>query len=239
MSTRIPALLASALLVAPLVAQAQTLNFYDSVSGISTTLLSGTLGPPDVLPLVTVPFSGTITGSITLDGSESATFNFTLNEQGGGGPGINAVNGFSLSAGFYSCGAGSYCGDEGYIDILTNAKGAITGAIANVNNAPYSYNSWGTAFMIGPTGVQGTFQGIIPGTYWDCQAADLTFSPTYPNGIYTGPNIKNCNVNVSSAQSGQWSVAPEIDPTSAASGIALLLGGLAVLRGRRGLPKTS
>ena len=39
-------------------------------------------------------------------------------------------------------------------------------------------------------------------------------------------------MQVSSASAGTWK-APELDPNSAASGLALLLGGLAVLCGRR------
>jgi hypothetical protein len=242
MSIRIPALLASALLVAPLATQAQTLDFYDSISGTSTTLLNGTLGPPGSLSLESVPFSGSITGSIVLDGSVG-TYSFTLNENGDGGPGpgIQATNAFSLSGTLSSCVGPYYCGgSDAYIQILTNAHGAITGAIANVNDSEISYNSHSTDFMISPTGVQVSLQGILPAAefYFPCEAADLTFSSTYPNGIYTGPTIKNCTVNVTSAQSGQWTVAPEIDPTSAASSLALLLGGLAVLRGRRMVPKT-
>jgi hypothetical protein len=108
MSIRIPAVLASALLVAPLASQAQTLNFYDSITGTSTTLLNGTLGPPGSLSLESVPFSGSVTGSITLDGSLGGTYSFTLNENGdgGSGPGIQAINAFSLSGTLSGCGAG-------------------------------------------------------------------------------------------------------------------------------------
>jgi hypothetical protein len=109
-----------------------------------------------------------------------------------------------------------------------------------VNNSALSYNSYSTDFVIGPTGVQVSLVGLVPGQpEYPCGAAELTFSGTYPNGIYTGPTIKNCSVTVNSAQPGQWSVAPEIDPTSAASGLALLLGGLAAVRGRRGVLKPS
>jgi len=120
------------LLVAPLATQAQTLDIYDSVSGTSTTLLNGTLGPPGSISLESVPFSGSVTGSITLAGS-SATFDFTLNEQGGVGPSINAVNQFSMSGEFSAAGSGYYFGatnnvSMGDIQILTNSRGAITGA---------------------------------------------------------------------------------------------------------------
>jgi hypothetical protein len=242
MSIRIPGLLTSALLVTPLAAHAQTLDFYDSISGASTTLLNGTLGPPGSLSLESVPFSGSVTGSITLGGSTGGAYSFTLNENGdgGSGPGIQAINGFTLSGTLSPCGSNSYCdASDASIQILTNAKGAITGAAATVNDSETSYNSWGTDFMIAPTGVQVSMQGIIPGTNWGCAAADLTFSPTYPNGIYTGPTIKNCTVSVNSTQPGQWSVAPELDPTSAASALTLLLGGVVVLRAGRRVAKRS
>ena len=50
-----------------------------------------------------------------------------------------------------------------------------------------------------------------------------------------GPNP--CTVVASSNSAGAWQVtrAPEIDPASAATGLTLLLGGVAVLRGRRKL----
>jgi hypothetical protein len=58
------------------------------------------------------------------------------------------------------------------------------------------------------------------------------------NGLCTllGPDNPNpCTVSASSKSAGVWQVtqAPEIDPASTASGLTLLLGGVAVLRGRR------
>jgi len=202
-------LMALALLVAPLAAQAQTLEFYAGISGTSTTLLRWTLGPPDTLPLVSHSFVGSITASIALNGSASATYTVALNEHGDGGPGpgIQAENAFSLTGEFGGAGSGYYMGSEGYIQIVTDINGAITGAIVNVNNSDTSYNSFSTAFMIGPTGVDASLFGILSGEDGaGCQAAELTFSPRYPNGIYTGPNIKNCTVAVDSAKPGHWTV---------------------------------
>jgi hypothetical protein len=49
-----------------------------------------------------------------------------------------------------------------------------------------------------------------------------------------GYQIVNAAANVRlESVTGTFMAAPEIDPTSAASGLALLLGGLIVLRGRR------
>jgi hypothetical protein len=148
-----------------------------------------------------------------------------------------------MSGEFSAAGSGYYFGTTdnamGDIQILTNSRGAITGATVDLTGVEYG-TATQSQLTIVATGVTGAYQGFIPpSTGYACTAAPLTFSGAYPNGIYTGPTIKNCNVNVSSSQSGQWTVAPEIDPTSAASGLALLLGGVAVLRGRRGVPKTS
>jgi hypothetical protein len=51
----------------------------------------------------------------------------------------------------------------------------------------------------------------------------------------TGATINPCTLHVGNPTAGVWSVtqAPEIDPASAGGGLALLLGGLAVMRGRR------
>lgn len=195
--------------IAPLAVQAQTLDFVAGITGASTTLQKWTLGPPDTLPLVSHSFVGSITASITLNGSASATYTVTLNEHGdgGSGPGIQAENAFSLTGEFDGAGSGYYMGSEGYIQIVTDTNGAITGAIVNVNNSDTSYNSFSTDFMIGPTGVEATLFGVVPGEDGaDCQAAELTFSPRYPNGIYTGPNIKNCTVAVDSVKPGHWTV---------------------------------
>jgi hypothetical protein len=52
-----------------------------------------------------------------------------------------------------------------------------------------------------------------------------------------------CQVNVGNKEAGEWHVkttqVPEIDPASAASGLTLLLGGLAALRGRRAKRKNA
>jgi hypothetical protein len=57
--------------------------------------------------------------------------------------------------------------------------------------------------------------------------------PTIYDIVHTGGDETS---NASSDHAGVWTshvAAPEIDPASAASGLALLLGGLVVLRGRK------
>jgi hypothetical protein len=223
------------LALASVAVQAQTLDFYDRVSGSSTSLLSGTIGPLDDLPLATYPTFGTITGSITLNGSAGGTYNFGFNEHGGNGPGIEANVNFSFGGQLYSCGADFYCSYDGNVQILTNGKGAITGATADLSDN--NYNGPSGQMTIGPTGVAASFLGTIPGTSgFDCPAAELS-NFTGNDGTYTGPTIKDCNVNVS-GNAGHWSV-PEMDPTSAVASLMLLLGGVLVSRGRRAIDAQS
>jgi hypothetical protein len=57
---------------------------------------------------------------------------------------------------------------------------------------------------------------------------------TCSGGQCAGNQIVNAEANVRlTSVTGTFTSAPEIDPTSAASGLTLLLGGLVVLRGRR------
>jgi hypothetical protein len=60
---------------------------------------------------------------------------------------------------------------------------------------------------------------------------------TCSGGFCAGSQIVNAEANVRlESVTGTFMSAPEIDPTSAASGLMLLLGGLLVLRGRRTTP---
>jgi hypothetical protein len=224
-------LLALAILAAPLAAQAQTLNFYDRISGTSTTLLSGTVGPVDDLPLETVPFFGSITGSITLDGSAGVSYDVTLNERGSGGPGIFATNVFSLSGQLSSCGsAGLYCGELGNIQLLINSKGALIGAHVDVNNGEVYHTPSSDISISSPGGTSGSFFGYLGGA--GCQAAELT-NFSNGDGTYSGPTVKNCTVTVNSAQPGHWTQTPKINPSAAVGALTLLVGGIVVFRGKR------
>jgi hypothetical protein len=98
-----------------------------------------------------------------------------------------------------------------------------------------------------------TVNGVVTGwdvdvSYLNSTATSKTWSSiilssvsgdTYKTG-YSTPGCKGdpdpCYSLRETTTPGSWSVAaaPEIDPTSAAGGLALLLGGLAVLRGRKG-----
>jgi hypothetical protein len=111
---------------------------------------------------------------------------------------------------------GTQLGDGPYPIIeLTTANGVVTGAIVDWDKPAIGGSYiFDVSFNIGPQG------------------------DTYNNIVAGGPSgecLPYCGVMESNSTPGVWEVvrAPEIDPESAASGLTLLLGGLAVLRGWR------
>ena len=102
---------------------------------------------------------------------------------------------------------------------FTTVNGVITGWDVDVSylNSTGTSKTWSSIILSGVTG------------------------DTYKTG-YSTPGCKGdpdpCFSLTQTTTPGSWSAsvaaAPEIDPTSAAGGLALLLGGLAVLRGRKG-----
>jgi hypothetical protein len=175
MNCKFLGLLAMALLIAPMLANAQftTLDYQGNVMSAGDQL----------------------TGSITLSGSGAAA-NVTSFQ-------FNVSDGTQLGGGPYP------------IIELTTAQGVVTGAIVNWDNpaigGSYIYD---VSFSIGPQG--DSYDNIVAG------------GPT-------GECIPYCGVMESNSTPGTWQVVrtPEIDPASAASGLTLLLGSIAVLRGRR------
>jgi hypothetical protein len=110
------------------------------------------------------------------------------------------------------------CGNTASFAFTTNNMGAITGW-----NIDLLFTFLGTNSPSGNSVVLGTSGDIYTG-----------FGST-PFGC--GQSGCSLLIQESNTIAGVWSVAqkaPEIDPASAASGLTLLYGGLAVLRGRRG-----
>jgi hypothetical protein len=93
------------------------------------------------------------------------------------------------------------------------------------------------------TNVEGDLTTNSAGVITDWDIEGLLFYPGSSNVLTwrsasgdSNPDLVGNNYNTAAASTvGKWTVAsaPEIDPASAASGLMLLLGGLAVLRGRR------
>jgi hypothetical protein len=108
------------------------------------------------------------------------------------------------------------CGSASFV-FSTNNAGAITGWNVDLSLTIAGTNSPSSnTIVLGPSG--DTYSGW--GSYGSCNN---------PQGCYGGLQESNTTPGVWTTQ------APEIDPASAASGLTLLLGGLAVLRGRRKL----
>jgi hypothetical protein len=109
---------------------------------------------------------------------------------------------------------GTQLGDGPYPIIeLTTANGVVTGAIVDWDKPAIGGSYiFDVSFSIGPQG------------------------DTYNNIVAGGPSgecIPYCGVMESNSTPGVWEVVrvPELDPTSAAAGLTLLLGVVAVLRG--------
>jgi hypothetical protein len=219
----------------PLAATAQvTTLFYqgDFMTGTSTYLPVGLTAPPDgQATLPTAPVLGAFTVSLTVDGSISAN-DLTLVSNAINFNGSNGVANFSpniqLDAQVSSFGTVDFSVPGGDI-ILTSSNGAISGATVDLRNTPFHEPS--SLIDIGPTGDSFTYG------YGGGQGGCVNLAISGPNPVpYAGPAINPCSVTAGNATPGAWLVttqAPEIDTASAASGLTLLLGGLAVMRGRR------
>jgi len=110
----------------------------------------------------------------------------------------------------------------GTLAFSTNGKGAIDGWSMSL-----------TGFVGGPGGWTETVTSS--GVGGDNANIASTCTAFFSMG---GPQNFSCGWSGSNMKPGAWTSpasAPEIDPASAASGLALLLGGVAVLRGRRRL----
>jgi hypothetical protein len=235
-------LLAVGILTAPITGNAQitTLDYQGYLMEGSSTYLPTNFVQPINSPIVTLPTtgaSGEFTAAITLSGSLSANnlvltsydVNFagkTGNESFSDGPIVPGPEPLIplLSV---SCISPDACFQ------LTSAKGAITGATLFFSNTDYHSSlefarigTSGDAFSYEYATTSGTCENMVP-------------QGPPGNPYYAGPTINPCSVNVSNSKAGVWTVSstavPEIDPSSAASGLTLLVGGVAVLRARRKL----
>jgi hypothetical protein len=223
-----------ALLTGPATAQETTLNFQGGdMTGTSTFLPTGLTAPANggIPDLPTAPVIGTFTGSIVVDGSIAAhnlnlvDFGFTFTGNNGTPFSVDAEPG---QFAFLSGGGVKFTSPTGEID-LTTSHGAITGASVFLSDS-FSHGPSDT-LSLGAGG--GSFTWEFGSTGGNCD----NLKPQFEGGVYTGSTINPCSLQVSGS-SGAWLVtttAPEIDPASAASGLTLLLGGIAVLRGRRKL----
>ena len=108
---------------------------------------------------------------------------------------------------------------------LTTSGNAVTGATIGIANNGYHESPF--ALNIGPSGDSFSEVTAFDGYYGCGYSGNQTGTFTYVG------NGSLCSMNVSNPTAGVWTVVPEIDTTSAASGLTLLFGSLLVLHGRR------
>ena len=124
------------------------------------------------------------------------------------------------SGGPLSLAAGDTEVEFNYASSLAGVSGVASFLMGGV-----TYTSTGTLL---PTGTLNDFLFDQNGKLLGALGLDASFNPMFTAGIPTGWT-----------SSGGTASAPEIDPASAVAALTLLLGGLAVLRGRRTLQISS
>lgn len=136
----------------------------------------------------------------------------------GSGDIMNRAAGFTKGFSFYYSAAFV----SGVVDVYSGLNG--TGTLLAALNLPVTTNGAGTA------GCSGT-------NFCPYVATGITFSGTAESVNFSGTQnqIGFADITLGSATAGGAppTSAPEIDPSSAGAGIALLLGGVMVVRGRR------
>jgi len=211
MNNKILGLLAVGLMAGPISANAQSTTY--TYQGDAFTAGSVNLTPPAGSTSINLPRNfgvGTLNGFIIL----SAPLGDNLNN-------------VSVMPAFVDISTGSplFRGD---FTFSTNANGAIDGwsiSLAGTVGGPGGYGLTATSVDIG--GVGG-----------DSATLSTTCTAFFPPSLRP-PQTFSCGATGSNTTPGVWTSpaaqAPEMDPASAASGLTLLLGGVAVLRGRRKL----
>jgi hypothetical protein len=199
-------------------AQEYVLTYTGQLTGSEDSILTGTTQPTPV------PFSAAFSGFLDLSGPVD---NLTLDGEGAG----LAADG---PAPFFRTGPDSFIAPVANssqistIDIVTQG-GSIVGADVSFLSGLHD------TLTISANGAASEFEVLGSHMLGDCyqQLGLITNSTsgTIPN---PGPAIP-CSFSASTA-TGKWTVtstaAPEIDPASGFSALTLLLGALAVMRGR-------
>jgi hypothetical protein len=168
------------------------------------------------------------------------------------GTGANAaINSGSDTAIYYLTGPAAYIVNFGRsslfdlnsVDYQIYVSGATgDGALYNYTTVVSGYR--GTTLVKSVTEkYPGTGSDLFTGLNFD-GVNKVTFSTTDTFGYLSdsGPVIVGTQASptfVDQLKVSSYKAAPEIDPASAASALTLLLGGLAVLRGRRAVPNPS
>ena len=211
MNSKILGLLAAGSMVGPITANAQSTTYtYQGAplsGGIDMNPPAGwtSISVPPILPV------GTLSGSVTLSaplGDNLDDFSVTPTE-------ITMLTG-DTGLEFRST-----------VAFSTNGKGAIDGWSMSLAGFVGGLGGWSETLTSSDIGGVGGDSATISTS---CTAY---FSPS----SLQPPQSFSCGSSGSNTTPGVWTSpaakAPEIDPASAVSGLTLLLGGVAVLRGRQ------
>jgi hypothetical protein len=232
MNTKILGLLALAIAAGPISANAQTtiLDYQGYVMGGTSQTVSSDFPGGSYVPYVQPPVSTTaaFNAQLVMDGTSVVSFDVNLVGNNGSnfsysGLGLYELGWIVTQTGSGTCYSGSFSND-GCVN-LTTTNGAVTGANIKFVEGPAKGPQ--SDFTIGANGDAFNFYGI-PSAFSCADTADK----------YAGSNLgAPCTMHVSNPTAGVWKVqsfnAPEIDANGMAGGLTLLLGGLAVIRGRR------
>jgi hypothetical protein len=233
MNHKILGLLTASLTAMPMLAAAQTetLDYQGYVMGGTSGLLpSGYTGFVNEASLITVSTTATFDAQVVVSGSvaqnDLSIVSYQVNVTGNNGSifELTNVGVGSTSPILQPDGGVCYTGSfsvTGCVNLSVTGD-AVTGATFDLaSNWAKGSNDH---FVIGPNG--DSFSLTPGGSDIYCPGGPAQVG--YVGSIAGAP----CTMNVSNPTAGVWT-APEIDPASAASGLALLLGGLVVVRGRR------
>jgi hypothetical protein len=205
MNNKILGLLAVGLMVGPITANSQSTTYTYQGDALPVFLY---FDPPAGATVFMPPSVevGTLSGIVTL----SAPLGDNLND-------------FSVTPTRLQMVSGGFGELFGSVAFSTNGNGAIDGWSMSLGGGPGGPGGWTETMTSSDIGGVGGDNAEI--------AANCTVSAS-------GQNF-SCGWTGSNTKPGVWTSpaaqAPEIDPASAASGLTLLLGGVAVLRGRRKL----
>ena len=208
---------AVAVLAGPISANAQSTTY--TYQGAAFTAGSSNMNPPAGWTSISVPPNfevAPLNGFITL----SAPLGDNLNN-------VSVTPTFvDITSGSDPFGSALF---RGVFAFSTNAIGAIDGwSISLDGSVPGPGGHTLTATSVDMGGVGG-----------DSATVSTTCTAFFPAGSPRSFESFGCGSTGSNTTPGVWTSpatkAPEIDPASAASGLTLLFGGLAVLRGRRKL----
>ena len=185
------------------------------------------------------PTTGIISGEVDATNGSVTNFNFSFNgvnygtnvfsygNIGGGVTGFGYTTETTTTPNlsiFNPTGGFNGYGLTGYIDMSSGAP------LINLSVSPVGAEGPGGTFfdlIINPTGTQFSlgYTDVEPGAGCSGYSGPLITTTS-------GSTLNPCSMQLASTSAGSWK-APELDPSSAASGLTLLLGTFAVLRGRR------